>query len=89
MVIYLSDGVCGIKDYCESPVTLMRDLFKYKKRWTLGKNIKLLGCRMKMDIEMSNLCLAPATTSRDDLIDAAESLNLATYSLYKKIRVEL
>ena len=83
VLTYLNDGNKSRNAYCESPVKLIRDLLKRQKIHTQSINNQLFGDTQKMKLELSRLNCLLHTAENQILRQAAASLCLSSYELFK------
>ena len=80
---FLNNGNKYGNEFCENPMLLIRELMRRQRKHTQRKNLQLFGWKQDMKVEVKNLMNEPDTTSRSDLLLAAEVLNKDQYSQYK------
>ena len=83
VLAFLNEGNKSGNSYCESPITLIRDLMKRQKARNQSINKRLFGESQLMKVEQDSLARLPSTHSKDNLLLASNCLCYTAYERYK------
>lgn len=83
VLAFLNEGNKSGNSYCESPITLIRDLMKRQKARNQTINKRLFGESQLMKVERDSLARLPPTHSKENLLLASKCLCYTAYERYK------
>ena len=85
-LVHLNDGNKKGNNFCEHPIVLIRELLTRQKNHVNKTNMMLWQDCQKMRIVIATLKQLPSTQETQDLLHAAQELNLASYQRYRAAR---